>query len=156
MKFITAIVCFTCLFLSCEEANNNNSEMNTKYDESLAHSVGADDYGMKKYVVAFLKAGPNRERSEEEVIALQKAHLDNIGRLAEEGKLVVAGPFLDDGELRGIYIFNVETMEEAKALTESDPAIQAGSLVMELKPWYGSASLMLVKDYHNKLKKKDF
>ncbi|MCB0503762.1 MAG: hypothetical protein KDD32_13855, partial [Bacteroidetes bacterium] len=91
-----------------------------------------------------------------EAIALQKAHLDNIGRLAEEGKLVVAGPFLDEGELRGIYIFNVETMEEAKALTESDPAIQAGSLVMELKPWYGSASLMLVKEYHNKLKKKDF
>ncbi|MCB0503120.1 MAG: hypothetical protein KDD32_10570 [Bacteroidetes bacterium] len=156
MKFITVIVCFTCLFLSCEEANNNTSEMNTKYDKSLAQSVGADDYGMKKYVVAFLKAGPNRERSEEEAIALQKAHLDNIGRLAEEGKLVVAGPFLDEGELRGIYIFNVETMEEAKALTESDPAIQAGSLVMELKPWYGSASLMLVKDYHNKLKKKDF
>jgi uncharacterized protein YciI len=68
--------------------------------------------------------------------------MDNIRRLTDEGKLVLAGPFMDDGEVRGIYIFDVKTVEEAKKLTETDPAIQAGSLIIDLHPWYGSAALM--------------
>jgi hypothetical protein len=62
---------------------------------------------------------------------------------------------MDDGEMRGIYIFNVTTIEEAKKLTETDPAIQAGRLEMELHPWYGSAALMEVNNLHNRLQKKD-
>lgn len=125
-----------------------------EYDERLAKQAGADDYGMKTYVMAFLKRGPNRSGSEEERAQLQRAHLDNINRLAEEGKLLLAGPFLDDGELRGIYIFDVSTVDEAKLLTESDPAIKAGSLVMELVPWYGSAALTQIGGLHGKFAKK--
>jgi uncharacterized protein YciI len=73
--------------------------------------------------------------------------------MSAEGKLVLAGPFLDDGELRGIYIFNVATVAEAEALTRSDPAIQAGSLVLELKEWYGSAALVAVNGIHRRLAK---
>jgi len=124
------------------------------YDAVAAEKYGADAYGMKKYVLAFLKRGPNRDRTKEESAALQNAHMENIGRLAEEGILALAGPFLDDGELRGIYIFNVETIEEAEALTNTDPAIKAGSLVMELKEWYGSAAVMAINDIHQTLKKK--
>jgi len=124
-----------------------------KFDEKLAKELGADDYGMRKYVIAFLKRGPNRTKDSVKAAELQKAHMANIGRLAEEGKLAIAGPFLDKGELRGIYIFNVETVEEAQKLTASDPAIQAGSLVMELHPWYGSAALGLVNKYHDKVSK---
>ncbi|GGQ07080.1 YciI family protein [Shewanella litoralis] len=65
----------------------------------------------------------------------------------------MAGPFLTDGELRGIYIFDVETIEQAQQLTATDPAIKAGSLVMELVPWYGSAALMEVNAIHNTLAK---
>jgi uncharacterized protein YciI len=65
----------------------------------------------------------------------------------------LAGPFLDDGDIRGIYIFNVETVEEAQKLTETDPAIQAGSLVMELHPWYGTATLLVLKNYYDKVAK---
>ncbi len=71
---------------------------------------------MHQYVMALLKRGPNRDRSEEEAIKLQAAHMENIGRLADAGKLVLAGPFLKEGDLRGIYIFDVKTEEEAKAL----------------------------------------
>jgi len=124
------------------------------YDSLLASKLGADDYGMKKYVMAFLKAGPNQDQDSATAAQLQRAHLDNIFRLADEGKLAVAGPFLDGGELRGVYVFNVETVEEAKALTETDPAIQAGRLVMELHPWYGSAATMMVNDWHKKVQKK--
>jgi uncharacterized protein len=124
------------------------------YDAALAARLGADDNGMKTYVMAFLKAGPNRDRPREEAVKLQAAHRANINRLAAEGKLVLAGPFADDGPLRGIYIFDVKTVAEAEALTKTDPAIQAGQLVMELHPWYGSAALMTVNDVHSRIEKR--
>jgi uncharacterized protein YciI len=124
------------------------------YDPALAKKLGADDFGMRSYVMAFLKAGPKRDRSKEEAAKLQAAHMANISRMATAGKLVLAGPFEDNGEIRGIYIFNVATVAEAEALTKSDPAIQAGSLVMELHPWYGSAALMQVNEVHARIEKK--
>lgn len=126
----------------------------TSYDSLLAKKLGSDDYGMKAYVMAFLKAGPNRDLDSAATAKLQEAHLKNIFRMADEGKLIVAGPFMDDTDIRGIYIFDVPTVEEAKKLTETDPAIKAGSLVMELHPWYGSAALPLVLPLHKKLEKK--
>jgi uncharacterized protein YciI len=123
------------------------------YDSLLAKRLGADDRGMRRYVMAFLKKGPNRSQDSVTAAKLQQAHLVNIGRLADEGKLVLAGPFMDDGDVRGIYVFAVETIEEAKALTETDPAIQAGRLVMELHPWYGSAALMGVNATQKKISK---
>lgn len=127
-----------------------------EYDEALATELGADDYGMRQYVMAFLKAGPNRDQDEETAAKLQAAHLANIKRMAEEGVLVLAGPFMDGGEVRGIYIFDVKTVEEAAELTATDPAIEAGRLVMELHPWYGSAGLKKLSAIHEKLQKKGF
>lgn len=77
--------------------------------------------------------------------------MDHIACMAKEGTLVLPGPFLDDVDVWGIYIFNVKTIEEAEALTKTDPAIQAGSLLMELHPWYGSAALMKVTEIHNQI-----
>ncbi|MDX1280870.1 YciI family protein [Shewanella colwelliana] len=129
------------------------SQASAKFDAELAAQLGADQYGMKSYVMAFLKRGPNRGQTEAEAARLQRAHLDNISRLAKVGKLVLAGPFMDEGDIRGIYIFNVATVEEATALTESDPAIKAGRLVMELHPWYGSAALIQVNAVHQQIAK---
>jgi uncharacterized protein YciI len=124
------------------------------YDAALAARLKADDNGMKTYVMAFLKAGPNRNRPRDEAAKLQAAHRANINRLAAEGKLVLAGPFADDGDLRGIYIFDVATVAEAEALTKTDPAIQAGQLVMELHPWYGTAALMTIPEMHSRIEKR--
>ncbi|MGE0560337.1 MAG: YciI family protein [Flavobacteriales bacterium] len=126
------------------------------FDSVKAANYGADEYGMKQYVMAFLRKGPNRPTDKVLADSLQKAHLANISKMADEGKLVVAGPFLNDGDLRGIYIFNVATIEEAKQLTETDPAIIAGSLTMELLPWYGSAALIEINALHKTLAKKEF
>jgi uncharacterized protein YciI len=66
---------------------------------------------------------------------LQKAHLANIHRLADMKKLVVAGPFGDDGTLRGIFVFRTTSLEEARALAATDPAVQAGRLAIDIHPW---------------------
>lgn len=125
-----------------------------QYDSVLARKLGADERGMKKYVMAFLKRGPNRNLDSLTGAKLQEAHMNNIGRMMKEGSLILAGPFMDNGDIRGVYVFNVGTIEEAKKLTETDPAIQAGRLVMELHPWYGSAALMKVIEIHETLQNK--
>ena len=150
---IGILACNPPIIESGEQEASIEQHIESGFDQALAQQLGADEYGMHQYVMAFLKKGPNRDRTKEEANELQKAHMANIGRLADEGKLILAGPFLDNGEVRGIYIFDVKTIEEAKALTETDPAIQAGSLIMDLHPWYGSAALMQVNEIHNKIKK---
>ena len=86
--------------------------------------------------LAFLTRGekwtPEKTPATEEI---QKGHMANINRLAEMKKLIAAGPFGDDGRLRGIFVFRVGSLEEAKALTATDPAVQAGRLAMDIHPW---------------------
>jgi uncharacterized protein YciI len=86
--------------------------------------------------LAFLTRGenwtPEKTPATEEI---QKGHMANINRLAEMKKLIAAGPFGDDGRLRGIFVFRVASLEEAKTLTSTDPAVQAGRLAMDIHPW---------------------
>ena len=90
---------------------------------------------MKNYFMVFLKKGPHWNQDSVEVEKLQKAHMENITKLAQTGKLNVAGPFLDDGDLRGILVFDVPTLEEAKKLTETNPAVKSGRLSYEIHPF---------------------
>ena len=153
LKKITIFLLFCSILSQSNILAQEIKESKIEYDSIKAIEYGADNYGMKTYVMAFLKKGPNRDMQKEKAAELQKKHLQNIFKMADEGKLVLAGPFIDDGDIRGIYIFDVRTIEEAKILTESDPAIQAGSLIMELRPWYGSAALKDVNINHKKYQK---
>ena len=86
----------------------------------------------------FLKRGPNRkdgDGSTPEVQELQKAHIANINRLAETKKLVVAGPFGDNSDLRGIFVFRVGSLKEAQDLAATDPMIKIDRLRLDLHPW---------------------
>lgn len=91
---------------------------------------------MTQMFLAFLTRGekytPEKTPATEEI---QKGHMANIGKLAEMKKLVAAGPFGGNGRLRGIFVFRVASLEEAKALTATDPAVQAGRLAMDIHPW---------------------
>jgi uncharacterized protein YciI len=131
-----------------------SQEIKSTYDEKLAKSLNADEYGMKQYVFCILKTGSNTTASPEERSNLFKGHMANINRLAQEGKLVVAGPFMkNERNYRGIYIFNVSTIEDAKTLVNSDPAVKENIFETEMTLWYGSAALQETLQIHEKIAK---
>ena len=131
-------------------------ETQTGYDSLLAKKLGADDYGMKKYVLVLLKTGPAEISDKAEIDKHFAGHMANIGRLAAEGKLVLAGPIGRKEKYRGLFVFEVADIEEAKTLTATDPAIQAGLLEPEFMPYYGSAALKMVTEWHERLAAKKF
>ena len=103
-----------------------------------------EEWEMATYQVAFLRRGPAwTPGSTPELEKLQAAHLAHIGKMAETGKLIIAGPFSDGGDLRGMFIFRVDTAEEAKALAEQDPAVKAGRLVLEWHPWFAAKNILV-------------
>ena len=102
---------------------------------SFSLSYAQEKPVMKNYFMVFLKKGPVRNQDSVEVEKLQMGHLYNITKLHTEGKLILAGPFLDDGDFRGIFVFDVPTLEEVKKLVETDPAISSGRLSYEVHPW---------------------
>ncbi len=92
----------------------------------------------EKIYFGFLKRGPNRKEGDgntPEIQELQKAHIANIVRLANSKKMVMAGPFGDDGDLRGIFVFRVASLKEAQDLAATDPMIKIDRLRIELHPW---------------------
>ncbi|MFN2413393.1 MAG: YciI family protein [Pyrinomonadaceae bacterium] len=148
-----AVLIFCASFTAFAQTSDKPSK--PVYDSVLAAKLGADERGMKMYVLCILKTGPKdadfKGKERQDKFA---GHFANINRLAEEGKLAVAGPFgKNDKTYRGLYIFNVSTVEEAEKLVFLDPAVKAGIFVPELTLWYGSAALMATNDVHKKLEK---
>ena len=142
----------------CGFAQTPDKPASPNYDAALAQKLGADEHGMKNYVFCLLKTGPNDSKFKcKERDDLFAGHFANIQRLADAGKLALAGPFgKNDKEYRGLFIFNVETIEDAKKLVETDPTVKAGVLIPEMTPWYGSASLMATPEIHKKIQKAPF
>ena len=137
--------------------NVNAQSTNPKYNKLLADSMGADDYGMKMYVLVILKTGSVEVTDKAKRDSLFAGHMNNIRNMASIKKLVVAGPLQEnDKKYEGIFILNVKTTEEAKALLDKDPAIKAGVLDTELYGWYGSAALPLYLSEYQKIEKKHF
>ena len=100
---------------------------------------------MSQYYMVFLRRGPAWTAvATPESTKVSQGHMANIQRLSIEGKMVVAGPFdgqSGDRALAGIFILRVVSMDEAKAIAESDPAVKAGRFVYEIAPWWGPKSL---------------
>ncbi|WP_129021081.1 DUF6265 family protein [Edaphocola flava] len=116
---------------------------NPRYDEALTRKLGGDEYGMKSYWLVILKTGPVTILNKDSVSTIFRGHLANIERLAEARKIIVAGPLgKNDHNYRGIFILNdIKTLEDAKSLLQTDPAVRSGLLEPEIYPWYGSAAL---------------
>lgn len=115
-----------------------------KEPRTFEYEEGDTTYLMKRYVMVFLMRGDQAtEYSEEELKEIQAGHMENMAKIDEAGKLMIAGPFGDDGDHRGILIIDTETIEEAKEMVETDPAIIAGRLRAEYHTWWGAVGTSL-------------
>ena len=100
-------------------------------------------YEMKTYYLVFLKKGENRTQDSTTVSKLQEQHMAHLTKMADLGKMDICGPLLDDGDLRGICIYNVATKEEAEKLANEDPMVKAGRLKVEVHPFYSAKGVSL-------------
>lgn len=145
MKYIFTITLFLITNLTFGQSNSEKETLNSNpnYDKTLSEKLGGDDYGMKSYFLVILKTGTNATTDKELIAESFRGHMNNINRLVEEGKLIVAGPLgKNDNKYRGIFILNnLKTIEEAKELLQTDLAIKNGILDYEIFTWYGSAAL---------------
>ncbi len=98
---------------------------------------------MQQYYMAFLKRGKNRSQSKEETDSLQKLHMEHLGKMYDMGYADISGPFGDDGDIRGITIYNVPTFEMADSLANADPMVKSGRLVIEIHPWWAAKGFPL-------------
>ena len=89
----------------------------------------------EQFALGFLMSGTNRIQTAADVEVIQAGHLAYLRDLRKQGKLVVAGPFAEDTNWRGIFIYRVKTVEEAKELAAGDPAVKAGRLTIDARPW---------------------
>lgn len=125
-----------------------------KYDADLAKSLGADERGMRAFVLVVLKTGPKKMAEGPARKKMFEGHFANIQRLAGEKKLVLAGPLDGVDGWRGIFVFATPDIELAKSYVATDPVIVNGEMGAEYHKFYGSAALMMVNDVHNKIEKK--
>ena len=149
-------VSISLFFVSISNAQTSAETAKQKFDPELAKTVGADDYGMRKYVLVILKTGPNKLPAGQERDDMFKGHFANMNRLAKEGKLALAGPFDGVDGWRGLFVLAVADIEEARKYVATDPVIIKGEMIAEYHKYYGSAALMLVNDAHDKVAKKGF
>jgi len=145
MKYILTILFLfiTNLTFAQTKFSSDTLNANRNYDKVLADKLGGDEYGMKKYFLVILKTGTNTSTEKEFINESFRGHMNNINRLVEEGKLIVAGPLeKNENNYRGIFVLNnIESIDDAKKLLQTDPAIKNGLLDYEIFSWYGSAAL---------------
>jgi uncharacterized protein YciI len=146
------------LGISISAQKKTDVKKKPKFDAKLAKALGADEYGMRQYVLCILKTGPkDAEIKGDERTEIFKGHMANITRLANEGKIALAGPFgKNDRQYRGIFIYAVDNIADAEKLAATDPVISSGMMVAELTLWYGSAGLMKVTEISEKITEKGF
>ena len=125
-----------------------------QYDSTLATSLGADEYGMRSFVLVVLKTGPTRVPDGEERTQMFAGHMANIQGLADEGKLAFAGPLDGVDGWRGLYIFATPDIDTAKSYVSTDPVITQGEMVAEYHQLYGSAALMMVNELSRRIARK--
>lgn len=102
------------------------------------------EWAMRTYVLVLIHRGPYRPASDGERDRLLHEHLASNARLHAEGKLILAGPMRDDGDLRGIFLFDSASVEEVRGWCAGDPAIAAGVFRVEIHPWYSAKGITIV------------
>jgi uncharacterized protein YciI len=121
------------------------------FDAELARTLGADQHGMRRYVLVIVKTGPTPLPQGPERDEMFRGHFANMQRLSAEGKLVLAGPLDGVDGWRGLFILATDDLDEAARLVATDPVIVKGEMIAEYRKYYGSAALMQVRDTHGRI-----
>jgi len=155
-KVVAALLTMASLCAASLADEPKNTAPPPGFDAALAARYGADEYGMKSYVLVILKTGPNKLPAGKERDELFKGHFANMNRLAAEGKLAVAGPLDGVDGWRGLFILVAKDIDEAKQLADTDPVLKSGEMIAEYHKFFSSAALMQVNETHDKIAKKNF
>ena len=118
-------------------------DLKNKGYQTFVYEDGEEQYLMQQYYMVFLKRGENRDQDSTAAAQLQQQHMAHLSRMANEGYISLAGPFGDDGDIRGIAVYNTPTLEIADSLARLDPAVQAGRLEVEIHPWWAAKGSQL-------------
>ncbi|MCC6329636.1 MAG: hypothetical protein IT174_14060 [Acidobacteria bacterium] len=156
IKVLESLFCLILLFTPSIYSQTSTGPANPKFDAALAKKAGADQLGMRNYVLVILKTGPTRVPDGKARDDMFAGHFANMKRLAADGKLVLAGPLDGTDGRRGLFVFALADIEEAKKLVATDPVIIKGEMVAEYHKWYGSAAVMLINELHEKMGKTSF
>ncbi|GAB3015090.1 hypothetical protein GCM10027051_18490 [Niabella terrae] len=149
---LTCLLLFAGLLVGAQQDSLTTAPT---YNKALADSLGADEYGMRMYQFVILKTGPSKLEDQQQIQTLFRGHMENINRLVDAGKLIVAGPFAkNEKAYRGLFILKAKDRKEAAACLETDPAIEAGLLEAEIFDWYGAAALPLYLPYSKSVTRK--
>ena len=133
MKKIILAFCLFCFAFALQAQDQRE----------FSYTEGDTTYTMKRYVFMLLNKGESRSQDSTEAATIQEQHLAHLNKLSEAGKLIVAGPFEEGGDHRGLLIFDVATVEEALKLEGEDPAVKAGRLSMEAFYWWGAKGTVI-------------
>lgn len=131
------------LGFSVNAQTKNNSGKPVAAKKAGKKNKRIDEYEMKNYFMVFLKKGPNRNQDSATASEIQKGHLEHLTKMANSGKMDLAGPFMDDWDVKGICVYNVATLKEVEELTAQDPAVKSGRLIAEIHPWYSAKGASL-------------
>ena len=124
----------SCFFIAANLSAQVKSKTKTK--TTARQAAKAPEDGIRQYWFVMLRKGENRTHDSATAAKIQAGHMANITSLYNAGKLKVAGPFGDDGDWRGIFVFDCATKEEVEKLLVTDPAISAGRLAYDIHPWW--------------------
>jgi uncharacterized protein YciI len=97
---------------------------------------------MVTFYLCLLVTPANPAKAPADMAQLQIDHLANLKRIMESGKGVIAGPIAGEGALRGILVLRVNSVDEARAIADADPAVKAGQLAIEIHPWFAADGIM--------------
>ena len=158
MKQIISTLILSIGIIACS-VQKKTAVVENFFNQKLADSLGADQYGMKNYFLVILKTGSKDAEINDKAqrTELFKGHFSNMAEMEKSGKLKMAGPFATKNNLgyRGIFLLDVKTEDEAKELLQKDTTIKIGIFDVEILPFYGSAALPMHLKYHKKIAKEN-
>jgi len=110
-----------------------------KHDDDATLPTAEPPLEFDVYELVLLRRGDRATAIDgDELERLQGQHLGHLAAMKDAGHLRVAGPLSEqpDDDWRGVSLYQVGSLDEARRLAESDPSVRAGRLRVDVMHWY--------------------